>query len=93
MSHIFFNSCKFMWDSSTISCPNTSQQNEIFERKYHHIVETELIMMLYAHLPLRLWVNVFLTFVYLINWLPSSLINIKILYCSPIWKKSILTYT
>lgn len=87
MSHVFLTHVNLCGIVQQISCPNTLQQNGIFERKYHHIVETELIMMLYTHLPLRLWVNIFLTFVYLINRLPSNLIYMETLYFSPIWKK------
>lgn len=55
-----------------VSCPGTPEQNGTTERKHRHIVEIGLTMMFHANIPLPLWVEVFLTAVYLINRLPLS---------------------
>ena len=36
-----------------VSCPHTSQQNGIFERKHRHLVETGLALLAHSSLPLR----------------------------------------
>ncbi|KAH0764298.1 hypothetical protein KY285_000169 [Solanum tuberosum] len=58
-----------------ISCPNTPEQNGVAERKHRHIVETGLTLLLHANLPLFLWVEAFVTAVFLINRLPSSVLK------------------
>ncbi|PNY13707.1 putative copia-type protein, partial [Trifolium pratense] len=58
-----------------VSCPGTPEQNGTAERKHRHIVEIGLTMMFHANIPLPLWVEVFLTAVYLINRLPLSTLN------------------
>uniref|UniRef100_A0A2N9F7M8 Reverse transcriptase Ty1/copia-type domain-containing protein n=1 Tax=Fagus sylvatica TaxID=28930 RepID=A0A2N9F7M8_FAGSY len=55
----------------------TPEQNGIAERKHRHIVETGLTMLLHAQLPKYLWVDAFTTAVYLINRLPSSVIQMQ----------------
>jgi hypothetical protein len=62
------------------SCPHTSQQNGIAERKHRHIVETGLTLLAQSHLPSRYWVEAFQTGVYLINRLPSSTIKFSTPY-------------
>ena len=60
-----------------VSCPGTPEQNGIAERKHRHLVETGLTMLLHAQLPQYLWVDAFTTAVYLINRLPSSVLQMK----------------
>uniref|UniRef100_A0A2N9HMZ2 Integrase catalytic domain-containing protein n=1 Tax=Fagus sylvatica TaxID=28930 RepID=A0A2N9HMZ2_FAGSY len=50
----------------------TPEQNGVAERKHRHIVETGLTMLFHARLPKNLWIEAFMTAVYLINRLPSS---------------------
>uniref|UniRef100_A0A2N9I9N7 CCHC-type domain-containing protein n=1 Tax=Fagus sylvatica TaxID=28930 RepID=A0A2N9I9N7_FAGSY len=57
-----------------VSCPGTPEQNGVAERKHRHIVETGLTMLFHARLPKNLWIEAFMTAVYLINRLPSSTI-------------------
>jgi hypothetical protein len=57
------------------SCPYTSQQNGLVERKLRHILETGLTLLAHSHLPNRYWVDSFLTTVYLINRLPSLVLD------------------
>ncbi|TXG58227.1 hypothetical protein EZV62_016056 [Acer yangbiense] len=57
------------------SCPHTHQQNGVSERKHRHVVETGLTLLAHANLPLRFWVEAFETATFLINNLPSSVLN------------------
>ena len=58
-----------------ISCPHTPEQNGLAERKHRHIVETGLTLLFHANVPLKFWVDAFLTATYLINRLPLSSIG------------------
>ena len=60
-----------------ISCPGTPDQNGIAERKHCYIVETSLTMLFHAQLLKNLWVKAFNTAVYLINLLPSTVLNME----------------
>ena len=53
------------------SCPHTSPQNGVAERKHRHIVETGLTLLSTASLPPHFWAHAFTTAVYLINRMPS----------------------
>lgn len=55
-----------------ISCPYTPEQNGVAEWKHRHIVETGLILIFNANLPIFLWVEAFMTAVFLINRMPTS---------------------
>jgi hypothetical protein len=55
-----------------VSCPGTPEQNGVAERKHRHIIETGLTMLFHVRLPKNLWIEAFMTAVYLINHLPSS---------------------
>ena len=57
------------------SCPYTSQQNGLAERKLRHILETGLTLLAHSHLSNRYWVDVFLTAVYIINRLPTPILD------------------
>ncbi|KAG8487351.1 hypothetical protein CXB51_021004 [Gossypium anomalum] len=55
-----------------ITCPNSSEQNGLVERKHRQIVEKGLSMLAHASMPLSCWTDAFGCAVYLINRLPSS---------------------
>jgi hypothetical protein len=57
------------------SCPHTSQQNGLAERKLRHILETGLTLLAHSGLSNKYWVDAFLTFVYIINCLPTRTLN------------------
>jgi histone deacetylase 1/2 len=61
--------------SHRVSCPHTSQQNGIAERKHRHIVETGLALLAHSSLPVRFWDEAFLTACYLINRMPSQVLQ------------------
>lgn len=60
-----------------ISCPYTPQQNGCVERKNRHVVEVGLSLLAHSSLPQSYWSYVFQTAVFLINRLPSSVLNFQ----------------
>jgi hypothetical protein len=58
-----------------LTCPHTSQQNGIAERKHRHIVEMGLTLLAQSGLPTKFWVESFLTSTYLINRLPTKVLH------------------
>jgi hypothetical protein len=61
--------------SHHVSCPYAHQQNGSVERKHHHIVEVGLSLLAHASMPLKFWDEAFITTTYLINRLPSKVID------------------
>ena len=60
-----------------MSCPHTHQQNGTAERKHRHLVETGITLLAHASVPFRFWSDAFSTACFLINRLPSRLLNMK----------------
>lgn len=60
-----------------VSCPYTPQKNSRAERKHRHIIETGLAMLFNAHVPTQFWVDAFTSTVFIINRLPSKLLDNK----------------
>jgi len=58
-----------------VSCPHAHQQNGSAECKHRHIVEVGLTLLAHASMPLKFWDEAFSTAVFLINRLPSKVIN------------------
>lgn len=58
-----------------ISCPYTALQNGLAERKHRHVVETYRSLLAQSKLPISYWVDAFNTAVYLINRLPSLVLQ------------------
>jgi hypothetical protein len=58
-----------------VSCPHAHQQNGSAERKHRHIVEVGLSLLAHASMPLKFWDEAFATAVFLINRLPSKVIQ------------------
>lgn len=56
------------------TCPYTSQQNDIVERKHRHIVRLGLILLARSYIPFTFWTESFATVVYLINILPTPVL-------------------
>jgi hypothetical protein len=59
------------------SCPYTSQQNGLAERKLRHILETGLTLLAHSSLSNKYWADAFVTAVYIINRLPTPTLNYK----------------
>lgn len=57
------------------SCPHTSQQNGIVERKHRHIVEIGLTFLAQAAMPLHFWWEAFCSAVYVVNRLPTPVLH------------------
>lgn len=55
--------------------PHTPEQNGVAERRHRHIVETGLALLHFDNLPLSFWTHAFQTAVYLINRLPTPLLD------------------
>jgi hypothetical protein len=58
-----------------VSCPHTKQQNGSAKRKHRHILEVGLSLLAHASMSLKFWDEAFSTATYLINRLPSRVIN------------------
>jgi len=64
------------------SCPHTSPQNGLAERKLRHILETGLTLLAHSQLSNKYWVDAFITAVHIINRLPTPTLQ----YSSPFFK-------
>jgi hypothetical protein len=51
------------------------QQNGSAEHKHHHIVEVGLSLLAHASMPLKYWDETFLAATYLINRLPTKVLD------------------
>jgi hypothetical protein len=60
-----------------ISCPHTHQKQGCVERKHRHLIDTTLALLAESHLPQKFWNEACLTSCYLINRLPTPLLQNK----------------
>ncbi|KAG8486951.1 hypothetical protein CXB51_020530 [Gossypium anomalum] len=60
-----------------VSCPYTSEQNGVAERKHRHVVETGITLLAQANLPIDYWGYAFYSATHLINRLPTSVLEGK----------------
>jgi hypothetical protein len=74
-SHLFQNFLTSNGIQHRKSCPHTSQQNGLAERKLRHILETGLTLLAHSGLSNRYWVDAFMTSVFIINRLPTPILN------------------
>jgi transposase InsO family protein len=74
MHNTFFRSLGL---THRVLCPHTHQQNGSAKRKHRHIVETGLALLAHAVMPLKFWDEAFLIATYLINRLPTRVIDNK----------------
>jgi hypothetical protein len=59
------------------TCPYTPEQNGVTERKNRHLLEVTRCMMMSMNVPKHLWGQVVLTATYLINRMPSRVLDWK----------------
>ncbi|XP_059311121.1 uncharacterized protein LOC132062597 [Lycium ferocissimum] len=72
------------------SCAYTPQQNGAVERKHRHILEVTRAIRFQAHIPIKFWGLCVKAAVYIINRLPSAIIDNKTHYERPYGKKPAL---
>jgi len=60
-----------------ITCPYTHQQAGAIERRHRQIVEVGLALLAHSNLPQMFWEDAFLTAVFIINRLPTPILNHK----------------
>jgi IS30 family transposase len=61
--------------SHHVSCPYAHQQNGPADRKHRHIVEVGLSLLAHGSVPLKYWDEAFLAATYLINLLPTKILD------------------
>ena len=57
------------------SCVDTSSQNGVAERKNRHLLETTRALLFQMHVPKHFWADAVSTACFLINRMPSSVLN------------------
>ena len=73
-SHEYFKKHGLIHETT---CPQTPQQNGVAERKNRHILETARALLHGAHVPHHHWTDDVTTAVYLINRMPSKVLEFK----------------
>lgn len=73
-------------------CPHPFQHNGIIERKRRHLVEFGLTLPTQGYVPFKFWSDAFATVVYLINRLPTYVLNHKVPYEKLFNKSSCSTF-
>ncbi|KAK9740661.1 hypothetical protein RND81_03G051900 [Saponaria officinalis] len=75
--HSFFQDKGIVHQRSIVGRP---QQNGRVERKHRHLLDTARALRLHANLPVKFWGECILTSIYLINKMPTPLLNWKTPY-------------
>lgn len=76
-NHEFQTTLRNLGISHQTTCPGTPQQNGVAERKNRHLLEVTRALLFSGNLPKKFWADAVLTSCYLINRLPSRILNYK----------------
>ena len=82
MSHEFHDFLQNKGIVSQRSCPYTPQQNGVAERKNRHLLDVVRTLLLESSVPSTFWVEALSTTIYLINQLPSHVLD----FASPYYR-------
>ncbi|KAI0519586.1 hypothetical protein KFK09_007037 [Dendrobium nobile] len=87
MSNIFKSTLHQCGIIHQTTCPYTPQQNGVSERKHRHLLETVRALLFHANVPTKWWFDALETATYLINRLPTPVLQHKspyeLLYNTP----------
>ena len=86
MSHEFHDFLQNKGIVSQRSCPYTPQQNGVAERKNRHLLDVVRTLLLESSVPSTFWVEALSTTIYLINQLPSHVLD----FASPYYRLYLL---
>ncbi|KAF5199311.1 Retrovirus-related pol polyprotein from transposon tnt 1-94 [Thalictrum thalictroides] len=75
VNNLFTAFCNRMGIHHRLSCPHTPEQNGLAERKHCHIADMARTLLATSNAPLNLWVEAVSTAVYLINRLPTPVLQ------------------
>jgi hypothetical protein len=75
MSHKFHDFLHHKGIVSQCSCPYTPQQNDVAGHKNQLLLDVVYILLFESYVHPKLWVEALSTVVYLINKLPSQVLN------------------
>ena len=71
----FVTFCGWLYKNNLV--PNPPQQNGVVERKNIHLLEVTRLLLIGRNIPSYLWGEALSSIVYLINRVPSSVLNLK----------------
>jgi transposase InsO family protein len=80
LSHEFHDFLHHKGIVSQHSCPYTPQQNGVVEQNNRHLLDVVRTLLLESFIPSKFWVEALSTAVYLINKLPSQVLNFNYPY-------------
>lgn len=60
-----------------VQSPHSHPQNRSVEHRHHHIIEIGLSLLSHASVPIKYWANAFQTAIFLINSMPTPLVQSK----------------